>query len=109
MIPPLVMQEHLDDASRGQNGSVTYGCDTESRLHHICRNIHDRVTQFLQAELPDSRLKKTQEQTRKSLQVIREALSRYRYVAVVHCHSFQASTNVLKKPSVELTNFRSHT
>jgi FAD synthetase len=49
----------------------------------VCAKIYERINAFL-AEEPDSqRLKSLQKQTRISLDVISEALDRYRYASVM--------------------------
>ena len=52
-----------------------------SPLRNLCAELHDKVTSFLQEDLKTERLKATQEQTRRSLAVIQEALDRYEFAA----------------------------
>lgn len=47
-------------------------------LPELCANIHQRLEAFLNAEPRDQRMRAVQEQSRKSLEVIEEALRRYR-------------------------------
>lgn len=54
--------------------------DTPLPFHELCARIHDRITTFLDAKNVSDRVKNVQEQTRASLQVIGEALERYRWV-----------------------------
>ena len=49
-------------------------------LPELCSQIHDKVEAFLNAEGETERIRATQAQSRISLNVIAEALSKYRYV-----------------------------
>ncbi|KAH8728790.1 hypothetical protein GQ44DRAFT_608582 [Phaeosphaeriaceae sp. PMI808] len=55
--------------------------DTPLPFHQLCAKIHDRITAFLDAKGAPERLKSVQEQTRVSLDVIQDALERYRWLA----------------------------
>jgi FAD synthetase len=52
--------------------------DTPLPFHELCARIHDRIAAFLDAKDASERVKSVQEQTRVSLGVIDEALTRYR-------------------------------
>lgn len=49
----------------------------------LCAQIYSRVEKFLTDDLPAEGLKGTQEQTRNSLDVISEALERYKWVRYI--------------------------
>jgi len=48
-------------------------------LPELCFRVHERVSAFLAQDAPTRRLRSVQEQTRISLDVIQEALRRYKY------------------------------
>jgi hypothetical protein len=48
-------------------------------LRELCQVLHDQVELFLREELETEELRRVQEQTRASLEIIQEALKRYRY------------------------------
>ena len=52
--------------------------NTPPPFHELCARINDRITTFLDAKDVSDRIKNVQEQTRISLEVIAEALERYR-------------------------------
>ncbi len=51
----------------------------ETGLEDLCADFHKRLTKFLETETPTELLKQVQRQTRISLGVIEEALTRYEY------------------------------
>lgn len=51
----------------------------EGELPIVCSEVYSRLSAFLAEEPSTDRLRKVQEQSRISLQVIHEALERYRY------------------------------
>ena len=72
-----------EQQSQLQNGDST-------ALRTLCAQLHDKVTSFLQEDVKTERLKATQEQVRRSLAVIQEALDRYESVYKLltsRCHS----------------------
>jgi FAD synthetase len=54
--------------------------DTPLPFRDLCARIHDRIAAFLDAKDVSERVKSVQVQTRVSLDVIEEALARYRWV-----------------------------
>jgi FAD synthetase len=56
--------------------------DTQLPLHELCASIHERIESFLADDLEDEGLRRVQRQTRSSLNVIEEALERYRWVCL---------------------------
>lgn len=50
-------------------------------LAEVCADLHQRVTNFLNAEPENEVTKRTQEQARTSIQVIEKALQDYEYVS----------------------------
>ena len=55
--------------------------NTPPSFPHLCARIHDRVQAFLDEQAASERLKSLQQQTRISLDVISEALDKYKYAA----------------------------
>ncbi|KAI9751223.1 MAG: hypothetical protein M4579_006155 [Chaenotheca gracillima] len=56
------------------DGDFTSNVDA---LRHTCAELYARISAFLQTKSEDERTRSTQEQTRKSIGVIQEALNRY--------------------------------
>lgn len=63
------VSNHHNDILRHQSTS----------LQKVCAEVHARILAFLEEKPEVALLQRVQEQTRKSLQVTTEALSRYRY------------------------------
>ena len=57
--------------------------DTPLPFRTLCARIHGRIATFLDAQDVPDRVKSVQEQTRVSLDVIGEALDRYRWVVIM--------------------------
>lgn len=53
-----------------------------SEFEKLCATQYEKVTAFLEEDVADPILKDVQEQSRKALDVLKEALTRYRYVPV---------------------------
>lgn len=53
------------------------GEKTDPTLPSLCAELHARVSAFLAEEAPNDRLKKVQEQTRITMEVISDALKKY--------------------------------
>ena len=70
----LAPSHNADQLTQLPNGDT-------SPLRTICAELHDKVTSFLNEDLKTERLKATQEQTRRSLAVIQEALDKYEFAA----------------------------
>ena len=49
-------------------------------LENLCAELHRRITGFLDSEISDELLKRVQSQTRASLGVAEEAITKYRCV-----------------------------
>jgi hypothetical protein len=76
---------HDSGASRGADQQE------EPSLKHLCAEIYARISAFLQDAPPSDLVRRVQEQTQRSLGIIREALDRYSYVLVLSfslCLSF---------------------
>jgi FAD synthetase len=73
-----------DDSKPTSNGEITtssYPNDEEDlTFPEVCERVHGKVEAFLDKEAKSERVKAVQEQTRRSLNVIEEALRKYRYV-----------------------------
>lgn len=54
--------------------------DVYQDLAEACRNVHDRVYEFLERKPRSERIEQVQRMTRESLGVIEEALEKFRYV-----------------------------
>lgn len=54
--------------------------EEDPSLKHLCADIYTRISSFLRDEPPNDQLRQVQVQTRRSLDVIREALDRYSFV-----------------------------
>jgi len=61
-------------ATKGPQQQVNGG----TSLRALCSELHARIEAFLQEDVKTERLKRVQEQTRHSLDVIQEALQRYK-------------------------------
>lgn len=73
------MPEHLLGVHSDDHGNTeTIAQDPPDALPELCAKVHARVEAFLAAEPANERLRHVQEQSRLSLKVIEEALSRYR-------------------------------
>jgi FAD synthetase len=76
------MTEIQEGAAAHLNGTPTDDCSPDpsssSSLRATCARLHARVEAFLREEAPTETLRQVQQQTRKSLAVIHEALKRYR-------------------------------
>jgi hypothetical protein len=73
-----------DSAGAGTHDSgASRGADQqeEPALKHLCAEIYARISAFLQDAPPSDLVRRVQEQTQRSLGIIREALDRYSYVA----------------------------
>jgi hypothetical protein len=62
-------------ASSGVNGHTLPANETEVR--RVCDSLNAKVTDFLKGDFEDERLKKVQQQTGITLEVIEDALRRY--------------------------------
>ena len=75
-----------DDTNPAINGEIatsSYSNDEEDlTFPEVCARVHGKVEAFLNKEAKDQRVRAVQEQTRTSLNVIGEALRKYRYVHV---------------------------
>ena len=63
-----------DPQSQLENGDST-------ALRTLCAQLHEKVNSFLQEDVKTERLQATQEQTRRSLAVIQEALDKYEFAS----------------------------
>jgi FAD synthetase len=73
--PPCV---NFNDRNGESHASITPYEDLN--LPEVCARIHGKVEAFLHAEPKTERVRAVQTQTRRSLNVIEEALRKYRYV-----------------------------
>ena len=73
-----------DDTNDINHASITPPSADDSNLTfaEVCERIHGKVEAFLSAEPKNERVKNVQAQTRRGLNVIAEALERYRYVHI---------------------------
>jgi hypothetical protein len=69
------MPEGTDDRYGVINGTASSGGEG---LEALCARLAARVNDLLDAEVPSDILRAVQRQTREGLEVIREALQRYR-------------------------------
>ena len=68
-----------DDTNHANHASITSFPEESSRsLAEVCEKVHGKVEAFLNAEPKTERVRAAQAQTRRSLNVIEEALRRYR-------------------------------
>jgi len=73
--------DHQFQSENKDNDSASFPPTTPA-LPELCAQVHARLEAFL-ASTPDTeRLRRVQEQSRRSLKVIEEALQRYRFVFV---------------------------
>ena len=75
--PPGV---HSDDRNGEIHAPIT--SEEDLSLPEVCERIHGRVEAFLSAEPKSERVRAAQAQTRRSLNVIEEALRKYRCVSI---------------------------
>lgn len=63
--------------SHGNTSTITR--DPPQALPELCARVHQRLEAFLHAEPATERLRQVQEQSRRSLKILEEALDRYTY------------------------------
>ena len=82
------------------NGEDGASREEASSLAAVCADFHSRVTAFLNRDSGDELIKRVQEQVRKSMKVIQEALKTYEYVLFLlnpsfhHCCSFISPVSI---------------
>ena len=83
-MPGTPIGTNSDDTNHVHNSITTsssYVNDAEGlTFPEVCERVYGKVEAFLNKEAKSERVKAVQEQTRTSLNVIEEALRKYRYV-----------------------------
>lgn len=74
------MTEPAPPSQEEQQSQLQNGDD--AALRTLCSQLNEKVTSFLLVDVKTERLKATQEQVRRSLAVIQEALDRYESVSL---------------------------
>lgn len=69
----------INATAKLSNGSSNRGSEEEAKdLSEACAHVHRRVYDFLERETQNERIRQAQRMTRESLDVIGEALRKYR-------------------------------
>lgn len=66
-----------DDVDSRDSRSSTIESSLPSSLKSVCAELHQRVSAFLEEDIPDGLLKQVQIQTRHALKTLEEALAKY--------------------------------
>jgi len=80
---PMTNGTSLGGIHREADASTTEHPASSSTLSDVCADLHQRVTNFLNAEPKEEVVRRTQQQTKVALQVIEKALRDYEYAL---CH-----------------------
>lgn len=77
---------YSDDRNHPNHDTIASYQTVENDLTfaEVCARVHGRVEAFLNAEPKTERVRAVQAQTRTSLNVVEEALRKYRYVRYLH-------------------------
>lgn len=76
------MPSAQQQTTNGAAAAAAHAAGAPPALPAVCAELRRKVLAFLDTPAADERIKGTQEQTRVSLQVVEEALKRYKYVVL---------------------------
>lgn len=95
------MTEPAPNQQENQQSQLENGDSTPLRT--LCAELHEKVTSFLQEDVKTERLTATQQQTRRSLAAIQEALDKYECATLP---SFQTPTPTPPNAKLTISNFQ---